>query len=532
MTQTPSTNNAIQNPPRSLARRLFMGSFILLPIFFSFTGFALDHAFQRSLIASERNNLQSQIYLLLAAAEVEYKSNKIKLWMPDALLEPRFSQIDSGLYGFILNLRPATAPTRTKTLTTSTPQDDIKLLWQSPSALMQITALEPLLKKLAVKKFNPGSFFYAESLSITQSLPIPQSQEDFFLLTEDVIWDSTKGSIPLRFISLHNKTDYQHELDSYREKIWLWLSLATLGLIIFQLLMLHWGLSPLRQLVLDLKAMQQLTPQKSKAKQLDGIYPREIQPLADNLNRVLTREAQQRQRYREGLANLAHSLKTPLAVMQSLLSQTKNNQIQAPQEQLQEQINRMNQVVRHQLQRAVSRHTDNHTKTSIDKTARRLCRALAKVYHDKHLDFDIQIAPELMFHGDSADIMEILGNLLENACKFSQKYIRISAHNSAYHTPHYNPHKNTSNNAENTPEFTPNTTIISIEDDGCGIDENLRQEVLERGQRADSLNPGQGIGLSVAAEIIHDYDGHISIHTSVALGGTDIIIRLPWIQSL
>lgn len=452
----------------SLKQRLLIGTIISLPIFFSLTGLALDSAFQRSLITAEKNNLQGKIYLLLAAAEIERDNKKLppKLWMPEVLLEPRFNQLKSGLYGTVFDAQSQ------------------KILWQSSSAQISNAKLASQQQLARTADFKVGSSF--------------QHDDTFFLAYQDVFWDSPSGAIPLRFAISHDKHNFLSELLAYRDQLWLWLCIAAAGLIGFQASMMHWGLRPLRKLASALKAMQ-----SGDSVQVVGEFPRETRPLVDNLNLLLQRDASQRQRYREGLGNLAHSLKTPLAVMRSQLNNTTDPQLR---QQFEEQIERMDQVVRHQLQRAVLRHSDSSELCSVATAANRLSNALTKVYKDKAINFDLDIAESIQFRGDNADLMEILGNLLENACKYCDQTIRVSASNY---------------------QATGKAQImLSIEDDGCGIEPDLRQQILARGQRADSINSGQGIGLSVAAEIVSDYGGEVRIESS-SLGGAAIHVTLP-----
>lgn len=448
--------------PLSLKQRLLWGAIVSLPLFFSLTGFALDRAFQRSLISAEQDNLQGQIYLLLAAAEIDMDQNgKINVWMPGSLLEPRFSQLDSGLYGYI------------------GPPGQQKALWRSSS-----TELNTQGNIDVEQDFKLGTRF---RLGVNT-----------FKFSQDVFWDSAQDTLPIRFTVIHSKDRFQGELQAYRDQLWLWLTLAGVGLIIFQLSILHWGLGPLRKLATALKVMQ-----SGNSVKVDGDFPSETRPLVDNLNQLLTRESEQRQRYRDGLGNLAHSLKTPLAVMHTQLTDIKNPELR---EQLQEQITRMDQVVRRQLQRAVLRHSDSRERSPIKATCERLCQALHKVYRDKNLQFELVLHEDLHFCGDSADLMEVLGNLLENACKFTQQKISIGAKK---HTV-------------NGKDFIQ----MVVSDDGCGIAPQVRETILERGQRADSINSGQGIGLSVAAEIVRDYGGELHISDS-PLGGASIEFTLP-----
>lgn len=452
----------------SLKQRLLGGALIALPLFFSLTGFALDRAFQRSLISAEIDNLQGQIYLLLAAAEINTSTDhKVTAWMPDTLHEPRFSQIDSGLYGFILS--PAKSPQQ--------------ILWYSESSELKENLFKSNNNPLN-KKFTVGTHF--------------SQSNRYFSFSQDVYWDNRQGANPVRFTIIHSREQYERELLAYRDQLWIWLTLAGIGLILVQLSLFHWGLKPLRDLSSALKAMQS----GDKVK-LDGNFPSETRPMVDNLNQLLDREFQQRQRYRDGLGNLAHSLKTPLAVMHSHLPHLTDKNLR---DQLQDQIQHMDQVVRRQLQRAVLRHSDSKEVTPIKGTCQRLCNALSKVYRDKNIQFHLNLNDDLKFRGDSADLLEVLGNLLENACKFCRTRIDVTA--------------------ETGQELGKSWIHLSIADDGCGIASHEKQHILKRGKRADSVNPGQGIGLSVAAEIVSDYGGTLSILDS-ELGGANITLRLP-----
>lgn len=457
--------------PYSLKQRLLGGALIALPLFFSLTGFSLDRAFQRSLISAETDNLQGQIYLLLAAAEINTNAAKnFTVWMPEALHEPRFSQLNSGLYGFIF----------------SPSESEQQPLWRSASAELKENLFTPrnIYNNPLHNQFTVGTHF--------------SQSENYFYFSQDVYWDNSQGALPVRFSIIHSREQFRRELQVYRDQLWLWLTLAGVGLILVQLSLFHWGLRPLRELSSALKAMQSGDNIK-----LDGNFPSETRPMVDNLNQLLDREFQQRQRYRDGLGNLAHSLKTPLAVMHSHLPHLPDKHLR---DQLQEQIQHMDQVVRRQLQRAVLRHSDSREITPIKVTCQRLCNALNKVYRDKNIQFSINLSDDLSFRGDSADLMEILGNLLENACKFCRSTISVTA--------------------EPEQEFGKNWIHLSIADDGCGIADSEKEHILKRGQRADSINPGQGIGLSVAAEIVSDYGGALSILDS-DLGGANITLRLP-----
>src|SRR5690606_18339279 len=216
-------------------------------------------------------------------------------------------------------------------------------------------------------------------------------------------------------------TTFNAELSAYRTQLWRWLGTATLLLLLTQTIILHWGLRPLSRLAVALKAMR-----SGETGDIVGEHPRELQEVVNNLNQVLAREKALRQRYRNSLSDLAHSLKTPLAILQSKITpDTSESDLQ---ETLTEQIMRMNQVVTYQLQRAVSDHQHGlHGQVAVDQVAQRLLSALRKVYRDKGVRCELIIAEGTVFYGDEQDLLEMLGNLLDNAFKYCHHQVDVNA---------------------------------------------------------------------------------------------------------
>jgi two-component system sensor histidine kinase PhoQ len=147
----------------------------------------------------------------------------------------------------------------------------------------------------------------------------------------------------------------------------------------------------------------------------------------------------------------------------------------------------------------------------IDEACTRLANALSKVYRDKNMAFEFKISKHCLFHGDSSDILELLGNLLDNACKYGGGKVKITG-------------KVTDN------KVTGNTLTIVIEDNGQGVTENHRRTIIKRGARADTAESGQGIGLAVVVDIISSYNGSLHIEDS-ELGGAAFVIELPIAQA-
>ena len=163
----------------------------------------------------------------------------------------------------------------------------------------------------------------------------------------------------------------------------------------------------------------------------------------------------------------------------------------------------MNQVVTYQLQRAVSsQQKGTFLRTRVEPIAQRLFATLQKVYAAKNMEQELDLTPNSVVAGDEQDVMELVGNLLENAFKYGRHQVRMRS------------------------SIAGNQLRIDIEDDGPGVPANDRERILERGQRLDTSIPGQGIGLSVAAEIIRSYDGDIRIQAS-ELGGACFTVLLP-----
>lgn len=447
----------------SLQGRFILASLLCLPLFIGASGLLLEQAFKENLQAAEESQLQTQLYLLLGAAELQYG----QLWLPEQLPEPRYGVMDSGLYAQILTLKPAESPTLS----------DWQSRWRSVSArLLQ----QPLEESSSRFRTNRQTF---------------AALKHFFRLTFDVIWEGQQGeSLPLRFQIYHSREDYTEQLKRYRQQLWYGLSFLAMGLLSVQVLIMRWGLSPLKKLVKDISLLP-----SQKNRQLSGVYPAEIVPLTDSLNQLLANEQQQRERYQNTLGDLAHSLKTPLAIMQGEIQQgTQNTDVVA------DQLERMNTIIRHQLQRSVLQTNKKlHQHQKIRPTVERLCNAMSKVYQEKGINFSINIDPDCEYPIESQDLFELLGNLIENACKYGHSQVHISAQS----------------------DLQSLTLIVA--DDGQGIALEQKSTILERGARADTAHPGQGIGLAITTDIVSAYGGSISIAPSTSLSGAEFQIHLP-----
>ncbi len=447
-------------PLRSLSGRVALASLILLPLFLGASGLYLERSHRLSLEAAEQERLQLQVLGLLAQADYNDDLNddlNNGLELPEALIDKRLEQPSSGLYARVFG------------------RDD-QLLWQSPS----LRAAPIDLTRLSVEPLTPGASLF-------------QRQSGLYCFAYQVVWETASGTaVPLRFEVLEATTTIDADLRLYRRHLIIGLGGATALLILCQLVILSWGLRPLHRMARDVGAIEAGT-----ADRLGGAYPREVQALTDNLNTLLHSEQQRRERARSTLADLAHSLKTPLAVIRSA-----NPDAPDYQPLLGEQLQRMEEIVSYQLQRATGGNHQLLRTIDVAPLAARLRTTLLKVHAANPPRITLDIDPDTRFRGDERDLLEILGNLLDNACKYGAGQIRLSAGNDA------------------------GQLTVSTDDNGPGIAADLREQVLLRGARADTQQPGQGIGLAVVRDIVTSYGGTLSINDG-PLGGAHIRVTLP-----
>lgn len=446
----------------SLTSRFVVSSFFILPLFLVLSFIGLNTAFQQSLSSGEQERLKTHLYLLLGAAEVSDNG----LWMPDQFQEPRLNQISSGLYGVVYD-------------------KNYNEIWRSPSAKL-VSFLPHQSSDTSYTEKNPV-FDAGKTLFSTSQL----AEGEAFVFSQHLVWELESGNESAFIFSIyHNKDEFIAEIKTYQNQLWKWLGVFVIGLLIAQVVILRWALNPLKNLASDLKDIE-----SGEITTLEGEYPSEIQPVTNNLNHVISVEQKQREKYRTTLDDLAHSLKTPLSVIQSTIENSSSEKANDSSLIISQQTEHMNQIVQHQLQRAVLGHNQSIGEhIAILPIIERIVDSLKKVYREKNVSTDINVDQQLTFIGDERDLFELLGNIIENAFKYSKHNVRIS-------------------NIISEKEFT-----LLIEDDGDGVPENERETILARGARIDTVKPGQGIGLSVALEIISSYNGSLSVGKS-ALGG-------------
>ena len=444
-------------PAGRMQTRLVVTTTLVLAVFLAFAGLVLDRSFAASTLSGAEQQMRLVVYSLMGAAETQ--DGRIVI---EELPEPRLQQPESGLYAAISELRGDTH-------------------WRSPSALTTAVAFPEVDAPL-------GEFLFNRDNAARR-----------FILTYAVIWEDADETV-LIFQAAADQAPFLAAIRSFRQNLYSGLGMVTLLVLIVQIVAIRWGLKPLRVMAEEVRELEE-----GRRDGLSGAYPLELQGLADNLGRFVAHEQRSRARYRNALEDLAHSLKTPLAVMRNALGKSVQRAVPTRSGEepalMGEQLDRMENAVNRQLSRAtvagplvVAKRVDLHS------LLRRLGRALQTAHKDQAISLDLDLAASVSARGDERDFMDLFGNVLENAFKYTHSRVLVTASADA-------------------------RALVCIEDDGPGIDPEIRDQVVDRGIRADRAQPGQGIGLAVVAELTALYSGTLEIGTS-RFGGASVTVTL------
>jgi signal transduction histidine kinase len=287
----------------------------------------------------------------------------------------------------------------------------------------------------------------------------------------------------------------------FRNRLAIALSLAGLGLVLVSLIQVRFGLLPLRRIEQGLASIR-----SGEASQLDGQLPAEIEPLQTELNALIHSNQEIIDRARTQVGNLAHALKTPLAVITNE-AREENSAFGAK---VAEQAEMMRDQVNHYLDRArmAARAGIIGRVTPVEATAEPLVRALERINRDKNIAIDMDIAAGACFQGEKQDLEEMLGNLLDNACKWGRKVVALTVR------------------VEAGSGKGQRRLKIRVDDDGPGLTEEQRRRIGKRGLRLDESKPGSGLGLSIVSDLAVSYRGAMQLSQS-PMGGLRVVLDLP-----
>lgn len=440
-------------PGYSIRARLLLGAALVLLAFMAGAGLAVQRAHADSVRAAHFARLQSTIYLLLARAELDDGG---VLVMPPALAEPRLSLPQSGLYAGIYNVNRNEA-------------------WRSASSL----GVEPPLRRDGVA---PGQW---------RIETIAGKGQSFHAVSFGVNWATGQRQAPLVLSVVEDKAEFDREIAVFARTLWLWLGGAGVLLLLAQTLLLQWGLAPLRRVASEIRRVE-----SGEQAGIEGRYPTEISPLTDNLNTLIQQERVRQGRYKEALSFLAHSLKTPLAVLRNALHEPA--QLPAA---VRQQVARMDDIVQHQLARAAAGGATRFAPpVRVAPILDRVRDALAKVHAGKGLTFTLDCAPDLSWRIGEGDLFEILGNVMDNAAKWAKRRVTARAWRE------------------------DGRLLLRVEDDGPGFTDT--ESILQIHVRMDERVPGHGVGLAVVNDLVASHHGELKL-SRATLGGARVEIVLP-----
>jgi len=439
----------------SLRLRVLATQALVLLVFFALTMIGLDIAFRYTAERAVRDRLDVELLMIIAQTEF---GDSGQISPPQELPEPRFSQPGSGLTGSIWS-------------------HDDKLLWRSPSAVgLEMTPpAETPLGERVLTRTQLGTdrvFRLAMSVGLESDLAI-----EFHIEVSE------------------SDTAFQAQLSRWRQQLGLWMGLSLVMLLLAQLISLRYLMQPLRKVEGEIEAVE-----RGDRQGLSEDYPEELAGLSRNLNTLVNNERARLGRYRDSLGNLAHSLKTPLAVVRNLLSAVPEGE----RGEFDHQLETMDRLVSYQLRRAAASGstTLGRKPFALAPHLARVQRSLDRVYGDAAPRVTLEVAPDLGYRGDEGDLYEITGNLLDNAYKYGGGRVRVRASDE------------------------DDVLRIEVADAGDGIALEDWTELLDRGKRLDEARPGQGIGLSVVREIAVADGGDLRLAAS-DLGGAAIQLSLP-----
>ncbi len=301
-------------------------------------------------------------------------------------------------------------------------------------------------------------------------------------------------------LSIHVARDYTPVLQSFRrvERVGLGLGVGALVLILLlQRVMVNRALRPLEQARLQIAQLQQ-----GQRSGLDGDVPQELEPLVAQINHLLTHTEDTLKRSRNALGNLGHALKTPLAVLVSLANRDEIRREPTLHRTLVEQLEQIEQRLTRELGRA--RLAGEALPGAHFDCAEELPSlfTMLGMIHGEVLQLRWHAEPGLRLPWDREDLLELLGNLLDNACKWADSEVALSI------------------------TRTPQGFILKVEDDGPGIEAERRDAVLSRGTRLDEQVAGHGLGLGIVRDIVEAWSGRLSLNDS-PLGGLCVEVVLP-----
>lgn len=438
-------------PAASLSLRLIAAAAVWLVVMLAIGGGALALAFRATVEQEFSNRLDALLNAMIAATEIGSDGTVVVV---RALGDPRFDQVFSGWYWQVTE--PGGRMVRSRSL------------WDS--------VLAPV---------DGGPQLHTRRVTGPNGEPL-------LVVERDLVFPDARG--PVHLLVAADLGEVSEGVRRFDLLLVASLGLLGLGMAIAVVIQVRYGLRPLRIMASDLAAVRE-----GERPRLTGRYPREVAPLAAAMNSVLDNDVELIERARTHVGNLAHGLKTSLAIVTAELDGAGDREV------LWKQVRVMRRQIEHHLGRASAAAGAGRVlgvPVPVRAVVEAVAGALARVFADRTLEFEIDMAADVAFRGQREDLEEIVGNLLENACKWATRRVRVSARNAEA------------------------GLVLSVEDDGPGMTPQQAAEAARRGKRLDEKAPGWGLGLSIVSDLVDVNGGELDFARG-SLGGLLVAVRLP-----
>jgi signal transduction histidine kinase len=436
----------------SLATRLVAAAAVWCALLLSAGGYGLSTLFSDSVESSFDARLGVLLEGIVAGSELD-QDGKLKLGLQ--LGEPRFDQPFSGWYWQI--------------------NDGDQALRRSSSLWVQALDLAPAKgREGAVEIIGPDE---REVRLLVRPITLPGREAPFL------------------YAVAGDGGEVRTQVQRFNQVLATALGISFIGVLVAILVQVRFGLEPLRRIRRALTAIR-----AGESRRLEGDYPTEIDPLVHELNALIDHSETLIERAQTHVGNLAHGLKTPLSVLAN-----EARKVDGPLGQMVDRQTRlMREQVEHHLARARAAATSSILggRTELAPVLEDLRRTLVRIHAERAIAIEVVCAKQLAFRGARHDLEEMLGNLMDNACKWAAAAVRVEA------------------------AQRDSRLIIQVEDDGPGLPAAAREEALKRGYRLDETVPGSGLGLSIVVDLAKLYGGRLEF-TDADLGGLGVRLTLP-----
>jgi signal transduction histidine kinase len=452
----------------SLALRLFFSATTWTVVILVVTGVvlssiyrtAVEHAFDRRL----------GVYLRSLAADVATPGEDTGKF-PQSIGEPLFDLPLSGWYWQVTRLDVPTRDVRSS-----------RSLWD---------ATLPLLGDPSASSVPGGTRQgYAEG---------PEGQQ--LRIVEQTVDLGDEGRYLVAVAG--DPAEIDDEIHSFDSALVLTFGVLAIVLLLTTTFQVRFGLAPLKRISEGLAAIR-----SGAAERLEGAFPVEIAPLARETNALIDANREIVARARTHVGNLAHALKTPISVMLNEATSHGSNPLALK---VREQTEIMRDQVTRHLERArlAARVATIGTVTEVRPVVTALARSMEKIHHHRGIAIDVDAPEGARFRGEQQDLEEMVGNLVDNACKWAQSRVAVEAFSE-----------------KPDPPDDRRTIRIMVDDDGPGLSPQQREQVARRGRRLDETKPGSGLGLSIVVELASLYGGSLTLGTA-PIGGLRAELMLP-----